>query len=107
MWAAAKPCVQGASDGALCFPASLSKFANLMVRVIEHKNYGVYVNDERGAPHHRAHAHILHRGMRVASVFLETLEYYMVLEDLPASLVDAISSEQEQLLDRWQELNAS
>jgi len=45
--------------------------------------------------------------MRVASVFLETLEYYMVLEDLPASLVDAISSEQEQLLDRWQELNES
>jgi len=76
-----------------------------MVRLIRHKNYGVYVNDERGERHHRPHAHIVHRRTRVASVYLETLEYYMLLEELPASLKAAIAAEQDMLLQRWEELN--
>jgi len=86
-------------------PCWLNLFANLMVRVIKHKNYGVYVNDERGERHHRAHAHILHRRTRIASVYLETLEYFMVIEKLPESLRAAIAGEQEHLLTRWEELN--
>jgi hypothetical protein len=78
-----------------------------MVRVLYERNCGVYVNDERGAPHHRPHAHILHRGTRVGSVYLETLEYFLVIEPIPRSLQDAIADRQEELLARWEELNAT
>jgi|HubBroStandDraft_2_1064218.scaffolds.fasta_scaffold05556_7 hypothetical protein len=78
-----------------------------MVRVLYERNYGVYVNDERGAPHHRPHAHILHRRTRVGSVYLETLEYFLVIEPIPQSLQDAIANRQEELLARWEELNAT
>lgn len=76
-----------------------------MTRVIHFRNYGVYVNDERGERHHRPHAHVQQRGTRIASVFLETLEYFWVVEQVPAELVELIAARQEHLLDEWEELN--
>jgi hypothetical protein len=80
-------------------------FANLMVRVLHERNYGVYINDERGAPHHRPHAHIVHQRARIASVYLETLEYIRGEQDVPRWLMQQIADSQEQLLAQWRELN--
>jgi len=77
-----------------------------MTRVIQYRNYGVYVNDERGERHHRAHAHIQLRGRRVASVFLETLDYYWEVESVPKELKQLIAARQDVLLDCWEELNS-
>ncbi len=85
--------------------AQLNSFANLMVRVLHERNYGVYVNDARSEQHHLPHAHILHRRSRIGSVFLWTLEYYMVLEQIPGFLQEAIAENQQRLLEVWEELN--
>ena len=76
-----------------------------MARVFSFRNYGVYVLDERGSPHHLPHAHVKHRGRRVASVFLLSLEIFDQLERLPSELVDAIETNQPALLEKWTELN--
>lgn len=76
-----------------------------MARVFTFRNYGVYVLDERGAPHHLPHAHVRHRGQRVASVFLLSLEIFDELERLPRGLLDAIEANQSALLEKWTELN--
>lgn len=76
-----------------------------MVRVLHERSYGVYVNDERGGQHHLPHAHILRRRSRIGSVFLLSLEYYLLVEDIPGFLRDAIAESQEQLLKAWEELN--
>ena len=76
-----------------------------MPRVFSYRNYGVYVLDERGAPHHLPHAHIKHRGRRVASVFLVSLEVVNATERLPRDLIEMIESEQAALLEAWRELN--
>ena len=76
-----------------------------MPRVFSYRNYGVYVLDERGAPHHLPHAHVKHRGRRVASVFLVLLEVVNATERLPRDLIEMIESEQAALLEAWRELN--
>ena len=76
-----------------------------MARVFSYRNYGVYVLNERGAPHHLPHAHVKHRGRRVASVFLVSLEVFNAIERLPTDLVRMIASEQYALLEAWEELN--
>jgi hypothetical protein len=77
-----------------------------MVRLLRFGNYGVYVLREVGERHHLPHAHIKHRGNRVASVFLLTLEFYNVVETaLPTDLVDLVREGQEQLLAAWEALN--
>lgn len=77
-----------------------------MVRVLRLRGvYGVYVWSERGVGHHRPHAHIKLRGARIASVFLDTLRFYDVVEMPPQEVVAAIEDAQEPLLDRWEELN--
>jgi len=76
-----------------------------MARCFREGRYSVYVIAERGGPHHRAHAHIKHGGSRVASIFLETLEIYHQLEDLPATLVRRLQEEQTNMLALWDELN--
>jgi hypothetical protein len=76
-----------------------------MARIFRFGNYGVYVSREVGERHHLPHAHIKHRGHRVASVFLLTLEFYDVVESLPAGLVDLVRDGQERLLAAWEELN--
>jgi hypothetical protein len=78
-----------------------------MVRVLFERGYGVYVNDERGGQHHRPHAHVVHRRTRIGSVYLETLEYFLVIEKIPRSLREAIAADQERLLATWEELNES
>lgn len=65
----------------------------------------MYVNDERGGRHHRAHGHIQMRGRRVASVYLETLEIFDVVEPVPGDVLDRLRDEQETLLTMWEELN--
>ena len=76
-----------------------------MPRVFSYRNYGVYVLDERGSPHHLPHAHVKHRGWRVASVFLVSLEVFNAIERLPSDLMKLIASEQSVLLEAWKELN--
>ena len=76
-----------------------------MVRVFPFRNYGVYVLDERGSPHHLPHAHVKHRGRRVASVFLVSLEVFNQVERLPPDLLEMIEAEQSALLAKWTELN--
>jgi Domain of unknown function (DUF4160) len=68
-------------------------------------NFGVYVYDERGQPHHLPHAHIKVRGGRVASIFLLSLEVYDNRNPLPRTLIKEIHERQEDLLRLWQELN--
>jgi hypothetical protein len=77
-----------------------------MVRVVSFRNYGVFVLCERGGRHHRPHGHIKHRGMRIASVYLETLTVFDEVEPVPSDLLDEIARQQELLLDRWEELNS-
>lgn len=76
-----------------------------MVRVLYERNHGVFVNDERGERHNRAHGHITHRRTRIASFYLETLEFIHGREQVPRWLIEELPAIQEQLLDRWQELN--
>jgi hypothetical protein len=76
-----------------------------MPRILTYGNYGVFVYDERGQPHHLPHAHIRNRGRRVASIFLFTLEVFDDIEQLPSGLVGYISEHHEVLLARWEELN--
>ena len=76
-----------------------------MARVFRFRNYGVYVLDERRAPHHLPHAHVRHRGRQVASVFLVSLKLFNVVEQLPPELIEMIAAEQPALLATWMELN--
>lgn len=68
-------------------------------------NFGVYVYDERGQPHHLPHAHVKQGGRRVASIFLLSLEVYDNRNPLPRTLIKEIHERQEDLLTLWQELN--
>lgn len=69
------------------------------------RNFAVYILNERGAQHHRPHAHIKVGKRRVASVFLETLDVYDETERLPKDLLERIRDEQEALVALWIELN--
>jgi hypothetical protein len=71
------------------------------------RNYAVYVLCERGAQHHRPHAHIQLGNRRVATVFLETLDIYDGSQRLPKELIDQLREEQESLINMWIELNES
>ena len=76
-----------------------------MPRVLRFRNYGVYVNDERGAQHHLPHAEIKHRGTRIASVFLLTLTVFNDVERVPTKLLDHIEQQVGLLLAEWERLN--
>lgn len=76
-----------------------------MARAFRFGNYGVYVLPERGQPHHHPHAHIKHRGLRIASVYLWTLTFCDESEDMPPRLVARIREEQQHLLELWARLN--
>lgn len=78
-----------------------------MTRVLWIRNFGVYVFDERGSPHHLPHAHIKGRGgHRIASVFLLTLELFNVVDQPSKEVLDELEAEQEVLLAAWEELNS-
>jgi hypothetical protein len=76
-----------------------------MGRVFSFRNYGVSVYDETGSCHHLPHAHVNHRGRRVASVFLLSMEFFYVREELPRELLTMVRAEQASLLAKWVELN--
>ena len=76
-----------------------------MARIFKFRNFGVYVFDERRAPHHLPHAHIKRRGQQVASVFLLTLELFNVVDDIDGGLIAELASCQELLVAAWEELN--
>jgi hypothetical protein len=77
-----------------------------MARAFQIGNYGVYVLPERGQPHHQPHAHIKHRGQRIASVYLWTLTVQEESEAVPRELMARIRAEHQKLLDLWARLNA-
>lgn len=77
-----------------------------MPRVLHHGNYGVYVGDERGAPHHSPHAHVKERGRRIASVHLITLSMIRQVAPVPGEVIEMICEHQETLLEAWEELNS-
>jgi hypothetical protein len=104
----APPPLGGGSIGRLAiqFSNQLAYLLSFVTRVIHYRNYGVYVNDARGEPHHRPHAHIQVRGRRIASVYLETLDYYWEVESVPKELKQLIANGQDDLLDTWEGLNS-
>lgn len=76
-----------------------------MARAFRIGNYSVYVRAERGAPHHRPHAHVYLGRTLIASVYLETLSVYDDHERLPSRVLKAIREKQDELLALWMELN--
>ena len=68
-------------------------------------NHSVYIRVERGAPHHRPHAHVYLGKARIASVYLETLTVYDNRERLPPHLLARIVEEQEAMLMLWTKIN--
>lgn len=76
-----------------------------MARAFRIGNYSVYIWVERGAPHHRPHAHVYLGKARIASVYLETLTVYDSRERLPSHLLGRIEEEQEAMLVLWAKLN--
>lgn len=77
-----------------------------MTRVIHYRNFGVFVNDERGEGHHSPHAHIKDRGRRIASIHLVTLTLLKQVEPVPQALLDLIRERQAELLAEWERLNS-
>lgn len=76
-----------------------------MGRVIFFHNFGVFVWDERGSPHHLPHAHVCRRWQRLASVFLLSLDLFNEVEPLPSEFLDEIRARQAALLAEWMRLN--
>jgi hypothetical protein len=76
-----------------------------MTRVLHLHNYGVYVGDERGQRHHSPHAHVKHRGLRIASVHILSLEMLKQIAPVPAQVMDLIRDNQEALIAEWERLN--
>ena len=76
-----------------------------MSRVFRHKNYGVYVADERGERHHLPHAHIKERGTLICTVNLITLEPLQAGKSLPAGMLEELENHREELFEAWEGLN--
>lgn len=76
-----------------------------MTRVLHLPNYGVYVGDERGERHHSPHAHVKHRGRRIASIHIVSLEVFKQVAPIPADVMDLIRDNQERLIAEWERLN--
>jgi hypothetical protein len=77
-----------------------------MTRVFKYRNFGVYVADARGEPHHMPHAHIKERGRLICSINLFTLEPMQRGRTLPAGLLPELKSHQNEMLEKWDELNS-
>jgi hypothetical protein len=77
-----------------------------MTRVLHLGNYGVYVGDERGERHHSPHAHIKHRGQRIASIHLVSLEMLKQITPVPAEVMELIRNNQNLLIAEWERLNS-
>jgi hypothetical protein len=77
-----------------------------MTRILRHKNFGVYVGDERGAQHHMPHAHIKERGSLICSINLITLEPMQKGKQIPAGLLPELKAHQDEMLEEWERLNS-
>ena len=77
-----------------------------MTRIFRHRNYGVYVADERGAKHHMPHAHIKERGSLICSISLITLEPMQHGKQIPGGLLPELKAHQDEMLDAWERLNS-
>lgn len=77
-----------------------------MTRIIHFRNYGVFVGDEKGAPHHSPHAHIKDRGRRIASIHLVSLAVIAQIAPVPAELMQLIRDKQDELIAEWERLNS-
>jgi len=77
-----------------------------MTRVLEYRNYGVYVGDERGERHHSPHAHVKDRGRRIASIHIVTLEVFTEIEPVPREVMELIQENQDALIAEWERLNS-
>ena len=77
-----------------------------MTRVLHLANYGVYVGDERGERHHSPHAHVKHRGRRIASIHIVSLVVIKEIEPVPSDVMELIRENQEALIAEWERLNS-
>lgn len=77
-----------------------------MPRVLRIANYGVYVGDERGERHHSPHAHVKHRGQRIASVHIVSLEVLKQIAPVPVEVMELMRDNQEALIAEWERLNS-
>ena len=77
-----------------------------MTRVLHLSNYGVYVADERGERHHSPHAHVKHRGRRIASIHIVSLEVFKQVETVPAEVMELMRANQDALIAEWERLNS-
>jgi hypothetical protein len=76
-----------------------------MTRAFRHRNYGVYIADERGERHHLPHAHIKERGTLICTINLLTLEPLQENKKIPSDLLERLYDEREEMLDIWRRLN--
>jgi hypothetical protein len=76
-----------------------------MTRAFRHRNYGVYIADERGERHHLPHAHIKERGRLICTINLLTLQPLQENKEIPAGLFDKLHEEQNSMLEIWKRLN--
>jgi hypothetical protein len=77
-----------------------------MTRVLHLSNYGVYVGEERGERHHSPHAHVKHRGRRIASIHILSLEVLKQIAPVPAEVMELIRDGQDDLIAEWERLNS-
>jgi len=77
-----------------------------MTRVLQTRNYGVYVAGERGAQHHSPHCHVKHRGRRIASIHIVSLEIFVEIEPVPGDVMALIVENQDALISEWERLNS-
>jgi hypothetical protein len=76
-----------------------------MTRAFRHRNYGVYIADERGERHHLPHAHIKERGRLICTINLLTLKPLQENKRIPAGLLEKLREEQDKMLVIWEQLN--
>jgi hypothetical protein len=76
-----------------------------MTRAFRHRNYGVYIGDERGERHHMPHAHIKERGRLICTVNLITLKPLQRSKRLPDGILAELEAHQEEMLEIWERLN--
>jgi hypothetical protein len=77
-----------------------------MTRVLQIRNFGVYVADERGAQHHSPHCHVKHRGRRIASIHIVSLEMFVEIDPVPDDVMALIVENQDALIVEWERLNS-
>src|SRR4051794_12105611 len=90
----------------VCPSRRLTYLLTCMTRVLQFRNYGVYVADERGERHHSPHAHVKQRGQRIASIHILSLEVFKQIAPVPAEVMELMLDHQEALIAEWERLNS-